>query len=302
MLTLPEKYVSEIENKDLLFISYDENIPPNYNGVSCSFKLDLNGNIVMDTIVHKKTDPSTIWVYLPVEKNETVAPLPYFPHYIDLSPSQRFTYLNWLRNVDNPIDIGYVFLYFYGLERHLLLGNIDKAVTQIIRLRNHHQNKSFHGYTQYSIIHACIMRNRIDLLMNLELQVKDFTNAQLLLAQNMRFVLSANNLADVFYKLYPKSRKAIKDNYSLFVNCIKTTLVKMFQIDSFSLSDIDISKAPTVRERRFCNYTFPEEIRFVDITDYYKCDDFLSKINLVFTNSYEHYKSENKKQNGNNKN
>jgi hypothetical protein len=304
MEILLEKYIPELENRDLLFISYDKNIPSNYNGISCSLSLDENGRIIIDTIIHKKPDPSTIWVYLPIKKEEYVAPLSYFPHYIDLMPEQRYTYLNWLRKIDTPIDIGYVFLYFYGLERHLLLGDIDRAITQIIRLRNHHQNKSFCVYTRNSIIHACIMRNRIDLLLNLQelTKIEGFTNAQLLLAKNLGFGLSVNNLIDIFYKLYPKSRKAIKENSQLFNCCVNTTLMDMFQTDSLSVSDIDLSQSPTIRENRFCNYTFPEEIRFVEITDFYRSESFLSKINLVFDNSYERYKSEKNKSNGNNKN
>lgn len=52
----------------------------------------------------------------------------YWPSYSQISPSARRAYLNWLcagRN-DPEADIGFVFLYFYGLERRALIdGSTD---------------------------------------------------------------------------------------------------------------------------------------------------------------------------------
>lgn len=48
--------------------------------------------------------------------------LPYWPSYADIPPRSRATYLDWLaqgRN-DASYDPGYMFLYFYGLERRFL--------------------------------------------------------------------------------------------------------------------------------------------------------------------------------------
>lgn len=54
----------------------------------------------------------------------------YWPSYSQISPAARRAYLNWLssgRN-DPEADIGFVFLYFYGLERRALLdGSKDSA-------------------------------------------------------------------------------------------------------------------------------------------------------------------------------
>jgi len=43
----------------------------------------------------------------------------YYTSYEKLTPEQRWVYLDWLGNVDKEIDIGYVFIFYYGLERHL---------------------------------------------------------------------------------------------------------------------------------------------------------------------------------------
>jgi len=48
----------------------------------------------------------------------------YYPTYAGLNPEQRWIYLNWLQNPSESINIGYVFLYYYGLERQLLFRKI----------------------------------------------------------------------------------------------------------------------------------------------------------------------------------
>ncbi len=52
----------------------------------------------------------------------TARGLNYWPSYTEASPDARAAYLKWLSTgkLDPVADIGYVFLYFYGLERRLL--------------------------------------------------------------------------------------------------------------------------------------------------------------------------------------
>jgi uncharacterized tellurite resistance protein B-like protein len=54
----------------------------------------------------------------------------YWPSYSEITPSNRSAYLDWLSSgKNNPkTNIGYVFLYFYGLERRLLYDTKKKKV------------------------------------------------------------------------------------------------------------------------------------------------------------------------------
>ncbi|MDP2030571.1 MAG: TerB N-terminal domain-containing protein [Thiobacillus sp.] len=66
-------------------------------------------------------DPS-----LPVNQRDddyTVRKLNYWPSYSEASREARASYLNWLANgrSDPRADVGYVFLYFYALERRVLV-------------------------------------------------------------------------------------------------------------------------------------------------------------------------------------
>ena len=64
--------------------------------------------------------------------------LPYWPNYYDCSPAQRSHYLGWLLSGKSAPDaeLGYVFIYFYGLERRVLVDQADHlpVAQELIRL------------------------------------------------------------------------------------------------------------------------------------------------------------------------
>lgn len=285
-----------IENRDLLFISYDDKIPSTYRGLIFSISVDHNGNLNVGSPKNEIPDPSTIYVKLPIKKPDFEVPnLPYYPHYIEITPEQRYIYLNWLRNVDEPIETGYVFLYYYGLERHLLVGDFDKAFNQIIRLRNHHKNKSLQNYSEAALIHSCIMRNKIDHLLTLHerTEITKFSNAQFLLAFNNGMNLGSENLINIFKKHIKLANKPIKEDYNLLLRMVENALFFKFNKPTFPFAEkYDISKIKKTVETRFCNYTFPKEIQMVEITDFYSCKRLMDDIESIFDLAYTDYKKE----------
>lgn len=83
--------------------------------------------------------------------------LSYWPSYGESSPDARAAYLRWLSTgrKDPQADIGYVFLYFYGLERRALHDAKSSAAAkaelpaierEVERLLGIYDNRSFHGY------------------------------------------------------------------------------------------------------------------------------------------------------------
>ncbi|MDT8445812.1 MAG: TerB N-terminal domain-containing protein [bacterium] len=101
-------------------------------------------------------EASCIDLKLPANKQANRArtePLGYWPQYGEMSPAQRACYLEWLAGgrQDASIDIGYVFVYFYGLERRLLVDGKDAqwVLAEVVRLMNLFSNsRSFVGYSQ----------------------------------------------------------------------------------------------------------------------------------------------------------
>lgn len=109
----------------------------------------------------QQVDPSFIDVRLPVAhhpKDVDGAGLSYWPSYRHIPEISRRTYLEWLATgkKDTSYQIGYVFLYFYGLERRLLhdakVSKIPKGELSLLReevrrlLDIFGGNSSFRGY------------------------------------------------------------------------------------------------------------------------------------------------------------
>ncbi|MCL4244689.1 MAG: tellurite resistance TerB family protein [Candidatus Dadabacteria bacterium] len=92
----------------------------------------------------------------------------YWPSYSDIKPAARAAYLDWLSTGrKNPTAyIGYVFLFFYGLERRLLIDSdiYEKArdeavviISEVERLLDiYGYNGSFNGYASSFLDIACL--------------------------------------------------------------------------------------------------------------------------------------------------
>lgn len=111
-------------------------------------------------------EPSLIYMALPIAdvRDNTERPQ-YYPTYKGLTPEQRGVYWKLLSNpYDNTIDIGYVFILYYGLERYLLTDSYEEAIDIILKLRDAHPNKSFQAYTANAIVLTCLQRKRADIV------------------------------------------------------------------------------------------------------------------------------------------
>lgn len=107
------------------------------------------------SVAYNQYDGCIIDPSLPLGVAAAAEPLGYWPSYQSISPNCRKRYLEWLgagkRAAD--IDIGYVFLYFYGLERRLILEappatEMEALSRELQRLRSLYSgNGSFNGYS-----------------------------------------------------------------------------------------------------------------------------------------------------------
>ena len=90
-----------------------------------------------------------------------------------MTPEQRYVYLTWLQDVSQDIDVGYKFLFFYGLERQLLIGNTSKAFDMIVSLRKNTNNGSFQGHSGTTLYYFCIRAAEEDALDRLRFLFED---------------------------------------------------------------------------------------------------------------------------------
>lgn len=106
-----------------------------------------------------RDEPSVVDPTLPLAPSASFAQwsASYWPQYQTCSPIDRRLLLSWLANgrKDPQAPIGLVFLYFYGLERRLLMDahadddarrEVPRLIAEIDRLRRIYDHGSFQGY------------------------------------------------------------------------------------------------------------------------------------------------------------
>lgn len=86
--------------------------------------LNIHGLIIRNPLVYancsNRNEPSWLRPDLKVAPAIRLDPLPYWPSYHDMNPGQRWVYLKWLESGRRTkVDVGYGFVFFYGLERRL---------------------------------------------------------------------------------------------------------------------------------------------------------------------------------------
>lgn len=99
--------------------------------------------------------------------------LGYWPKFISLSPKGRGAFLNWLsgdRN-DPEVPLGYVFIYFYGLERRITVDSIKQLVDdaefkylfdEVLRLKSiYDSSRSFSNYSTRLLEIMCLLRPHV---------------------------------------------------------------------------------------------------------------------------------------------
>ena len=121
----------------------------------------------------RSDEPAAIDVRLPIsgdESNSGAGELGYWPRYDGLSPGQRRSYLSWIaqRRMSMPSELGYVFLFIYGLERRALADQADQEgiFREVVRLRQIYntsgqlRSHSFESYTSAFLWFLLIQRPR----------------------------------------------------------------------------------------------------------------------------------------------
>lgn len=192
-------------------------------------------------------EPSMIFKDYPVIENEnnSIVEFPdYYPNYRDLSSKQRGVYFDFLRDIYNSnFHIGYVFLFYYGLERYLFKGEkIDDAFNTIIKLRNTHRNSSFQKYSANSLLFSALKYERQDLVRKFILFNNDspFYSYDVLffVIYKLQMHLTAHVIMDTSSFFGYKNEKFIKNNQDLFLQELKSEMAERFGSDEILISDL----------------------------------------------------------------
>lgn len=219
----------------------------------------------------------------------------YYPSYKNLNSEQRWIYLNWLRDIEKEIDISYVFIFYYGLERHLFFGDFDKAFNMILQLRKYHKNSSFLGYSSDALVAACLIHNRVDAFIKYMESVDGasdvaITPIYLMAKKQMNIGLVSSEIIRVARKVGFTNTRYIKDEKEYFEEELNKVLNEKYYNSEMSLSRFDLKKCPEVDQMIIANYSLPNKNRIIKIRSIMDNQSFSDEVLELLKISHERVK------------
>ena len=237
--------------------------------MSINITISLTENGGVESSMKKKgfySEPSLIWTKLPVEENnELETEAMYYPRYAAFDSGHRYQYLNWLRDITQPTNLSYVFLYFYGLERHMLIGDYDGAVDEIIRLMKHHKKGSFISYATRSLIVASIARDRMDVVKRAPFILEEEVDEALALRIMLGTPLTGEDVMQMAYSVGFKNHRYIKLYPEQFEETLNGKIVEFEKQFGPILKIFDIGSFKREPRSVFANMSIPDDYRVVKV-------------------------------------
>lgn len=214
------------------------------------------------------SEPSLIWSRLPIqENNELETEKMYYPTYSGFSPKQRYQYLNWLKDVTQETNLSYVFLYYYGLERQLLVGNYDLAVDEILSLIKYHDKGTFKGYAVNALVLGSGYRKRPDIIKKAPFILDEPSDISLYLQWLAKDKLSAGEIMALANRVGFTNKRYIKEFPEMFKEELQRVVDTYEKKNGDLLQIIDIEKLPKDSWASMANISIPDEIRTSSFPD-----------------------------------
>lgn len=244
-----------------------------------------------------QTEPSLIDISLSIDDNinelDYMEDIGYYPSYQGLSPKQRYIYLSWLQDVSKPVAMGYVFIFYYGLERHLMFGKYREAVIMINYLQKFHNNKSFYSYSTDAMLIGILKHNDFDMLSSI-----NYENASNSVYALVKGTLNKKFSAEDIIRLHKvfgfTNNRYIKSQYNDFLNKLNEKLLEKYKYEYYPLPSNTISDCTGNQLLVVANYSLMHQDRFASAPDLSTnkvlCDEIFSLLSEV----HEEIKSDNR--------
>ena len=214
----------------------------------------------------------------------------YYPSYKNLKAENRYVYLNWLRDVTAPIPIGYVFIFYYGLERHLLFGKFEQAFDMIVKLRLFHNNSSFYAYSSDALLIAALYHRRPDMISKIDLNKATSKLAQFVIASltgKIESSLLIENCAEVGFT----NNRYIKSDYGLFREALDKALQEKFGDVSYPVAEGDFLKCAGTFPLVLANYSLRLEERIASAPDLSTNGEYKKNVFSLLNEAHERVKA-----------
>jgi len=233
-----------------------------------------------------RSEPSLIDLNLPVASNNAMTPPPgYYPSYAKLTPQQRYIYLTWLKDITSPADLGYIYLFYYGLERHLILGKFEEAFHMIQTLLRHHPKIG--AYAHGALLIAIFVQKRVDYFNLLDLD-KLPPDERLFTASMMNKELSSTNIIDAHTKFSFNNRRYISGHRELFKETLEEIMIERYGTSKFQVLESDFSSITETITIPLANYSLDQ--RFLNIPNIATSQRVSIEINSLLVDSHEKVK------------
>lgn len=254
--------------RDFLWIGDGEH--KNYVPTVSTARINYNNGYSV-TVTFSTEEPSLLFMNLPISSEiDSVERPPYYPTYKGLTPEQKGVYWSLLENpYDSTIDIGYVFILYYGLERYLLTDKYEQVIDIIIRLRDVHSNKSFQSYSANAIILTCLYYQRPDIIQKfMDSLDKDYElnfspDLFLLCKYSLGLTLSPKEVMRMAKAFEFTKMNYIKKYPELFLKALSLNIVEQYEINSIPceklLSNSDFKKLRMEEVEVFANISIKEK-------------------------------------------
>lgn len=255
--------------KDLLWIKNGN--APGRHALPAPKETVYEASGIRFTVRFERPEPSLIDMKLPVSfEHKGEIPEPgYFPSYEGLSPQQRGIYWNFLKDpYSSGISISYVFILYYGLERHLYQGDYDKAAEVIFKLRSVHKAPSFQHYSSNALMFTGLIRKRPDFIKRLydeySASLDGDISSYLLLLCKLGFndPLTAEEVMDYARAFGYTNTKNIREFPDIFLQGLRDVLLAKYGYPGIYAGEYinknNISRLETVSVPIFANWSIEE--------------------------------------------
>ena len=218
----------------------------------------------------EEDEPSAIDLSLPLDlsptENDQTADIGYYPSYERLTPAKRTVYLQWLSDVSTPVPIGYVFIFYYGLERFLFTDKYEAALAMIDRLRQSHENSSLFSYSADALLAGCLLHNRPDLISTFDIG-KASTDLYLYTEGYLTGRFTAQDLISTCRRWNFTNTRYIKAQPELFEMQLAEVLTEKYGSPAFPLKREDYDRAERTFTIALANTSLPQDARFAAAKD-----------------------------------
>jgi hypothetical protein len=299
---------TDFSNKEIMLFFEDLRIPENIrnllwfaDGKYQNYNPDENKQVLFENELFRielsfGTEPSLLYSNLPIKPNSTIdlcESIGYFPSYESLAPEQRWIYLNWLTNILQPVDIGYVFIFYYGLERHLLYGNYKESVDTILLLREHHKNNSFYSYSFNAVLLASLLHKDKDTFEKVLKSSHDIrlSNIGLIAKYLMKINLTPEEIIALSSAAGFKNKRYIKNYPEIFQETLSSQLKSIFGTASFPFYNLN-TKFEIKDMLIFANTSLSSNMRSPSLPTIIDNDDFKQSLYNILSTTHKAVKKQ----------